>query len=59
VFSAELGLSMLTLALGAYLTGLLVDRGIDPRAVAIGTGLVMLLPAALWAWTMRLWRTAA
>ena len=58
VFSAELGLSMLTLALGAYLTGLLIDRGIDPRAVAIGTGLVMLLPAALWAWTMRLWRTA-
>ncbi|MGA8153880.1 MAG: MFS transporter [Terriglobales bacterium] len=58
VFSAELGLSMLTLAIGAYLTGFLVDRGIDPRAVAIGTGLVMLVPAGLWAWTMRLWKAA-
>ena len=59
VFSAELGLSMLTLAVGAYLAGLLVDRGIEPRAVAVGTGLVMLVPAALWAWTMRLWKTTA
>ena len=57
VFSAELGLSMLTLAVGAFLTGVLVDRGIDPRAVAIGTGLVMLVPAGLWAWTLRLWKT--
>jgi len=56
VFSAELGLSMLTLAIGAFLTGLLVDRGINPRSVASGTGLVMLVPAALWAWTLRLWK---
>jgi MFS family permease len=59
VFSAELGLSMLTLAVGAYLAGLLIDRGIEPRAVAVGTGLVMLIPAGLWAWTMRLWKTPA
>jgi len=59
VFSAELGLSMLTLAVGAYLAGFLVDRGIEPRAVAVGTALVMLIPAGLWAWTMRLWKTKA
>lgn len=59
VFSAELGLSMLTLAVGAYLAGLLIDRGIEPRALAVGTGLVMLIPASLWAWTLRLWKTKA
>jgi len=57
VFSAELGLSMLTLATGAYCSGLLVDRGMAPRAVAITTGLVMLLPAVLWSYALRLWRT--
>jgi MFS family permease len=55
VFSAELGLSMLTLAAGAYLTGLLLDHGVAPRAVALGTGLVMLLPAVAWAFALRLW----
>lgn len=59
VFSAELGLSMVTLAVGAYVTGLFVDGGIDPRSVAIATGLVMLIPAALWGRAMRLWRTSA
>jgi MFS family permease len=55
VFSAELGLCMVTLALGAYFSGLLIDRGMQPRAVAIAIGLVMLLPASLWAFAMRLW----
>jgi len=59
VFSAELGLSMLTLAVGAYLAGSLIDRGIEPRTVAVGTGLAMLVPASLWAWMLRLWRTKA
>jgi len=54
VFSAELGFSMLTLAVGAYLTGFVLDRGIAPRTVATATGLIMLLPAALWALAMRL-----
>ncbi len=57
VFSAELGLSMLTLAAGAYWSGLLMDRGMAPRAVATTTGLVMLLPAGLWSYAMRLWRS--
>jgi len=56
VFSAELGLCMVTLAVGAYATGFLIDHGIDPRTVAITTGLLMLIPAALWSRAMRLWR---
>ncbi len=59
VFSAELGLAMLTLAIGAYLTGFAIDRGIAPRTVAIATGIFMLIPAAAWAWAMRLWKQEA
>jgi len=59
VFSAELGLSMLVLAIGAYVAGMLVDRGADPRAVAIATGLLMLLPAGLWAMALQLWNAEA
>lgn len=56
VFSAELGLSMLTLAVTAYATGIFVDGGINPRTVAVATGFVMLVPAALWAWALRMWK---
>lgn len=59
VFSAELGLCMLTLAVTAYVTGILVDAGIDPRTVAIATGFVMLVPALLWGWAMRMWKPGA
>jgi hypothetical protein len=53
VFSADLGLSMLTIAAGAFLCGRLLDAGISARAVATGTGLAMLIPAALWTLAMR------
>jgi len=56
VFSAELGLCMLTLAIGAYASGFVLDRGVTPRTVAIAIGLLMLIPAGLWAWAMRLWK---
>jgi predicted MFS family arabinose efflux permease len=49
VFSADLGFSMLTIAAGAYLCGRLLDAGVYARTVATWTGLVMLIPAALWA----------
>jgi predicted MFS family arabinose efflux permease len=49
VFSADLGFSMLTIAAGAYLCGRLLDSGIAARTVATYTGLVMLIPAVLWA----------
>jgi MFS family permease len=53
VFSADLGFSMLTIAAGAYLCGRLLDSGVTARTVATWTGLVMLIPAALWALAMR------
>lgn len=53
VFSADLGFSMLTIAAGAYLCGQLLDTGVAARTLATWTGLVMLIPAALWAFAMR------
>jgi MFS family permease len=55
VFSAELGFSMITLAIGAYVTGVLLDHGASPRGVALGTGIFMLLPTLAWAFALRLW----
>jgi predicted MFS family arabinose efflux permease len=59
VFSADLSFSMLTIAIGAYLCGLFLDWGISAKVVATGTGLMMLLPAALWAWATRPWELAS
>jgi MFS family permease len=56
VFSADLGFSMLTIAAGAFLCGRLLDAGIAARTVATYTGLVMLIPATLWALAMRFGR---
>jgi predicted MFS family arabinose efflux permease len=56
VFSADLGFSMLTIAAGAFLCGRLLDAGVAARTVATWTGLVMLLPATLWALAMRFGR---
>src|SRR5271166_6225456 len=53
VFSADLGFSMLTIAAGAYLCGRLLDAGVTARTVATWTGLIMLIPALLWALAMR------
>jgi predicted MFS family arabinose efflux permease len=47
---------MLTIAAGAYLCGRLLDAGVAARTVATWTGLVMLIPAALWALAMRFGR---
>jgi MFS family permease len=49
VFAADLGFSMLTIAAGAYFCGRLLDAGIAARTVATWTGLVMVIPAFLWA----------
>src|SRR5579864_2725816 len=47
VFSADLGLASFTFAITAYLCGRLLDRGIPARTLATGTGLLMLIPAAM------------
>jgi len=57
VFSAELGLCMITLAVGAYVTGTLIDHAISARSVAIGIGVIMLIPALLWGRAMEFWKT--
>lgn len=54
VFAADNGFCMLTLALGAFLAGRFIDAGISERSIATGTGLLMLIPAALWAWAIKL-----
>jgi predicted MFS family arabinose efflux permease len=54
VFAAELGLFMLTIAIGAFLAGRFLDWGYSPRSVAVATGMSMFLPAMLWAWANRL-----
>jgi MFS family permease len=58
VFSADLGFSMFTIAAGAYLCGRLLDSGFSARGLATWTGIVMLIPAALWALAMRAGKTA-
>jgi hypothetical protein len=53
VFSADLGLASFTFATTAYLCGHFLDSGISARAMAVGTGFFMLIPAALLAWVLR------
>ena len=53
VFSADLGFSMLTIAIGAFACGRFLDVGVSARTAATFTGLIMLVPAALWALVMR------
>ncbi len=53
VFAADLGLASLTFATTAYLCGRLLDVGISARAVATGTGALMLIPATVLALALR------
>jgi MFS family permease len=52
VFAADLGLGSLTFAVTAYLAGVFLDAGISARAVATGTGVLMLVPATILAWAL-------
>jgi MFS family permease len=56
IFGADLAISMFVLAASTWIAGQAIDAGISPRTVAIGTGLAMFLPAAMWAFALRLWR---
>ena len=53
VFAADIGLSMFTIAAGAYLAGRFVDAGFAARNVASISGLLMLIPAGLWWLSLR------
>jgi hypothetical protein len=56
VFSAEFAFTTLTLAVSSLIAGKLVDAGVSVRMVAMGTGAVMLIPAAGWMIAGRAWK---
>jgi hypothetical protein len=56
VFSADLGLNTLMVSLTSYLAGVFIDRGVPVRQYAMYTGVSLLVPACVWAFTMRLWK---
>ncbi|HYL37962.1 MAG TPA: MFS transporter [Bryobacteraceae bacterium] len=53
VFSAEWAFSVVTMSLSSYSAGVLIDRAVAAPAVASLTGLAVLIPAALWALTLK------
>jgi MFS family permease len=57
VFSAEFALSMLMLAICSFSAGQLADLGVDVRTLAFATGALMLVPAAVWMASARVWRS--
>jgi MFS family permease len=57
VFSVEFGFSVLTMTLMSSLSAILIDHGMSTFGVATVTGLVMLIPAVLWSFALRLWRS--
>jgi MFS family permease len=56
VFAAELSLTMIVLSAVSYVAGFVLDRGISPRALVFGAGVVMLVPFVAWTAVQRLWR---
>jgi MFS family permease len=58
VFGADLAISMLLLAAATWTAGQSIDHGVSPRAVAMGTGVAMLLPSGIWAMALRLWNSS-
>ncbi len=59
VFAADYGLCMLGISASSYTAGVAMDMGVSARALAIAMGLVMLIPAAVWALALRRTREAA
>lgn len=56
VAAADMGGMTLTMTLSTLLTGHLLDRGTDPRALMAGCGLVALVPLCFWQWQQRAFR---
>jgi hypothetical protein len=49
VFSADLGLCVLSMSASSYLAGAAIDLGVPARVFSVAMGLAMLVPAAAWA----------
>ncbi len=58
VFAADLGLGSLSFAVTAYLAGAFLDAGFSVHKVAMGTGLVMIIPSVLLAWWLHFRRSS-
>jgi MFS family permease len=56
VFSADLGIAMLMVAIASWAAGQAIDRGIAPQVVASATGIAMLLPIVASSFALRMWR---
>ena len=57
VFSSDFGFLVVTMSVMAYAAGVAVDFGISVRAIAIISGAIALIPAALWGiFAMPLWK---
>ncbi len=52
VFAADYGLCMLGISASSYLAGLAIDVGVPARTFAALIGVSMLIPAAVWAWSL-------
>ena len=59
VFAAELSLTMLVLSSVSFVAGLVLDRGVSPRALVFAAGLFMLVPFTAWTLAQKLWRDHA
>jgi len=55
IFGADLAISMLVLAAATWIAGQAIDGGVAPRAVALGTGVAMFVPFAIWGLALRMW----
>ena len=53
VFAADMGLFMVTASISTYCMGQILDSGVPARTGALGLGLAMLGPAAIWALSLR------
>jgi hypothetical protein len=53
VFSAEIGLLTLTIAISGYVAGVCNDWGVPVRTLAFANGAIALVPAAAWALALR------
>lgn len=58
VFSAEHALNTLVLSIVTWSVGVFSDRGVAPRTLAFATGIILFVPALLWALALRHWLTA-
>jgi hypothetical protein len=57
VFSADLSVAMLMMAITTFSAGRILDSGISVRELAVGVGVTVMIPAAGWLWAQNLWKT--